>query len=747
MSEERMSLSANGAYAPKLTSWSKEPTLMELKYDWEMSKTSHQARINKIDEWNHLLNVTGSEKIAKRRGRSSVQPKLVRRQAEWRYPALSEPFLGTPNLFKVKPATAEDAKAARQNQLVLNHQFRNKFNRVKFIDDYVRSVVDDGTAIVQVGWDQQIATFKEKVPVYEHFPPESEEELQPLMEAIDLKESNPRGYDETVPDEIKAAVTYYEENGQPSVAVPTGEFELVEIEKPIVNRPTAIVRNPRNVYIDPSCEGDLDKALYICVTFETNKADLLKQGKRYKNLDKVNWDSNSPATDPDHISNTPEAFQLQDRVTKKVVAYEYWGFRDINNNGKLVPIVATWIGNTLIRMEESPFPDNKLPFVVVPYLPIKRELYGEADAELLADNQRINGAVTRGLIDLLARSANGQQGFAKGMLDPLNRKRYESGADYEFNPNLSPQMGLIEHKYPEIPQSAMMMLNLVNQEAEAITGVKSFSGGMSGEAYGDVAAGIKGILDAAAKREMAILRRLAQGIIEIGKKFASMNAVFLSEEETVRITNEQFEVIKREDLAGNFDIIVDIATAEVDNAQSQDLAFMLQTIGPDEDPEIRRMILAEICELKRMPEFAGRIRNYKPEPDPLVVQKNQLEVKKLEKEIEKLQSEIARNNAQAEKSAAEANQTDLETHEQETGIRHDREMDKQRGQAEGNMDLETTKSLLKTRKPDEREGDVEAALGFSEIARNRNNPPAVDQLPIPAFGAAQPDEEFDDPVL
>ncbi|MFR7882255.1 MAG: hypothetical protein ACLU5J_12890 [Christensenellales bacterium] len=37
----------------------------------------------------------------------------------------------------------------------------------------------------------------------------------------------------------------------------------------------------------------------------------------------------------------------------------------------LVPFVATWVGDTLIRMELNPFPDEKLPFVLVQYLPVK----------------------------------------------------------------------------------------------------------------------------------------------------------------------------------------------------------------------------------------------------------------------------------------------------------------------------------------------------------------------------------------
>jgi hypothetical protein len=39
------------------------------------------------------------------------------------------------------------------------------------------------------------------------------------------------------------------------------------------------------------------------------------------------------------------------------------------------------------------------------------------------------------------------------------------------------------------------------------------------KAYGDVAAGIRGVLDAASKREMAILRRLAKGMADLVLKF------------------------------------------------------------------------------------------------------------------------------------------------------------------------------------------------------------------------------------
>ena len=47
------------------------------------------------------------------------------------------------------------------------------------------------------------------------------------------------------------------------------------------------------------------------------------------------------------------------------MAYEYWGYWDINNDGIVKPFVATWVGDVMIRLEENPYPDKQLPYVLV----------------------------------------------------------------------------------------------------------------------------------------------------------------------------------------------------------------------------------------------------------------------------------------------------------------------------------------------------------------------------------------------
>lgn len=700
----------------KLTDWSNEPTVYDLKNDFTLAQTFHDEQEGKIHHWRDVIEVEGSSKPPKREGRSSVQPMVVRRQAEWRYSALSEPFLNSDRVFRVLPRTFEDEAAAKQNEILLNYQFDTKLNKVKFIDDVVRTTVNDGTCVIRTGWDRTTTTVEKEVPVYEYYPEDTPEFMQVLQQAQALRQQSPRDFEEQVPEEIKQSLQYLEETGIAARAVVNGTT-IVEEEELLTNQPVAEIINNANVYLDPTCEGDVSKAMFIIVSFETNKAELVK-ANRYKNLDLIDWDSAGPVNDGFHETKTDDSFTFKDAARKKIVAYEYWGFYDINGDDTLVPIVATWVGDIMIRMEENPYPDGKLPFVFIPYLPVVRSAYGEPDAALLEDNQRIIGALTRGMIDLLGRSANGQQGMMKGMLDVVNQRKFDAGENYQFNPGFTPLQAYIEHKYPEIPQSALLLLQLQNQEAEALTGIKSFTGGISGDAYGQVAAGIRGALDSASKREMAILRRIAKGISEVGEKFIAMNSEFLSDQEVVRVTNKQYIPINREDLKGNFDLKVDIATAEVDNEKAQDLGFMLQTIGPNLDPTLTTSILAEIADLKRMPALAEKLRQWRPQPDPATEQMKQLQLQEQQLKNQKLQSEIALNQARAQEAQVNTQANAMDMQQELDGTKHQRDMEKQQSQARANQNLEVTKALLKPLKEGETPPDVQAAVGYNLITPN-----------------------------
>ena len=682
-----------------LPKWKNVPKLSALKEDLTSASSVQSAHKTKVQGWLDNMNIEGKAKVNVPKGNSQVVPRLIRKQAEWRYAALSEPFLSTNDLFNVKPVTWEDRESAQQNQLLLNYQFNHVLNKQEFIDEYVRTAVDEGTVVMKTGWSYREVTEEVEVPIAEFTPDES---FLPTLQQLDqLKAESPSQYNTDVPHELKMAHEMYLTEGVP-YRPQVIRTEMREQTKVVVNQPTVEICDYRNVIIDPTCMGDIKKAEFVIYSFETNLSDL-KKDQRYFNLEYLNIDNNSILGSPDHSpSEGTNNFQFNDKPRKKFVVYEYWGFWDKDGTGEVQPIVVSWVGDTIIRMEENPFPDGELPFEMVQYLPVRRSLYGEPDGALLEDNQRIIGAITRGMIDVMGKSANGQTGMRKDMLDATNRRRYETGQDYEFNPNVDPRQGVFMHQYPEIPNSALSMLQLNNLEAESLTGVKAYSQGIASSSLGDVAAGIRGALDAASKRELGILRRLSAGICAVARKFISMNAEFLSEEEVVRVTNSQFVTIRRDDLAGKFDLELGISTAEEDNNKAQELAFMLQTMGNNMGQELVQMIMGDIARLRKMPDLARKIETYKPEPDPVQQMMQQLEMKRMELEVAELQAKINKLQTAAQLDIAKAaeigattDQKTLDFVEQESGVKQERDLQKQGEQARAQANTKVIDHQLK----------------------------------------------------
>lgn len=702
--KKELSSMMEAAQAKEITTgWSNAPTLSDLKQDLNDAKPAKDSHVSDVTRWLDIKNIEGASKPPKNNKRSSLQPKVVKKNNEWRYPSLSEPFLNTNDIFNVSPYTFEDKEAARQNALVINNQFNTKLNKVSFIDEYVRTAVDEGTVFVRVGWER---VEREEEVIESQFSIETTEGPDDIIMLQDMIVSASNGLD--VGEEWLEAIALTQSTNIPHVPVPLDDI-VTKKNVVVKNQPTVSVVDYNNLIIDPSCDGVLEDAKFAIYSFETNKSDLEATGL-YKNLDAILVDSSSiiAASDDNFDSNEDSAFNFKDEPRKLFIAYEYWGWWDINNDGVLKPIVATWVGDTLIRMEENPYPDNSIPFVHAQYSPVRKSLYGEPDSEVLEDNQKLVGAIMRGMVDIMARSANGQIGMRRDMLDVPNRRKFENGDNYEFNQTVDPRQGIHMHKFSEIPNSALTMLQLQQMEVETLTGVRPF--GATSTDTSDTATQSRGLLDAASKRETAILRRLSDGIKKIGHKIIAMNQLFLEDEEIIRITNEDFVAIKREDLAGKFDLVLDISTAEEDNAKAQELSFMLQTIGPSADPKMVFNLMADVADLRRMPALAEELRNWEPpQPNEQELQAQQIELEKLrlenakmQLEMKKIESEIILNqqkagveNVKQGNIQADTDLKNLEYVEEELGVNHERTKDVMAAQSQANLERDLANYQMK----------------------------------------------------
>lgn len=646
--------------------WTNPPTVEDLDADYNMSKNAFAADMGRISHWVEVLEAPrGTNK-----NRSNVSPKLVRKLAEWKYAPLAAPFTKTKRLFDVGGVSGEEEITSLIVEQILNFQFEYQINKVRFFDDLVSNLVDHGTAIIKYGWD-----YQEVVETFE-------------VEYAELdKDGDPTG--RTLVEDKEEAI-------------------------PIRNQPHIELCDYDTFFPDPSCEGNLSKALYVVHRYSTNYL-ALKDNPSYKNLEVVLRSVSDALSGETADEQERLQYDVADLARRRFFVNEYWGYWDINGDGNAVPIVATYAGGTLIRLEESPFPGGELPFVTIQYMSKPKEIFGEADAALIEDNQEISKNLTRGVLDLFSRSANAQQGVMKGFLNPVNLKKFNEGKTYEFNPTgRTPNEAIFLHKYPEIPQSVMGFLNLQTSEAEALTGKMSFSSGITGNAYGRTAAGANNTQAATTEREMAFVDRISEGIKTLGRRMAKMNAYFLDDEDIQRMsacTEEEFELYTP-DIILNDKLLfsLTVSTSEGKQRKLSGLEFVLQTTGGRLPEHVLQKIYAEMLRLQGHEEMAEEIRLYQPEPDPMEEQKKVIELEILMAQKEFLLAKAERERAQAQivpykadvesakarKTNSEADLKDRQYIDETTGESFNRELQKQEHATQQRLEERTGAGIADT---------------------------------------------------
>ena len=533
------------------------------------------------------------------KGKSAIVSRDVKKQSEWQHASIIDPFVSTDEIVRCLPVTWEDKQAAEQNEILLNTQFCRQFPRYNFMSKAIKLLDIEGTLVVQTGWDYT----------------DRQEEVEREVVAVD-------------------------EFGNEFITTEVVTETIVER-----NQPTARICRSQDVYLDPTCYDDADNAQFFIHRYESDLSTLRADG-RYKNLDKVARLYTDISSSTDYMSPDETSFKFQDEPRRKLLVYEYWGNYDVDGDGIAEPIVCVWVDDIILRLEGNPYPDGKPPFLVVPFNSIPFKLHGESNAELIGVNQKVKTAILRGMLDNMAQSNNAQVGVRKGALDQVNRNRFRNNQNFEFSG--TPQ-DFWQGSYNSIPGSVFDMVALMNNEIESLTGFKSFAGGISASGMGSTATAARGILDATAMRRMNIVRNISENLIKpLMRKWMAYNAVFLEEEEVIRVTNEEFVPIRRDDLKGLIDITIQVSTAEDNASKAEELSFLLQTIGPTEDPEIRRQVMASILKLMRMPEEAKMLLEYQPEEDPLAAEAAQLEIENIRKANILLEAQIQREIAMAE---------------------------------------------------------------------------------------------------
>ena len=625
----------------------KNDLLQHVKADYKGAEVAKNENDNKITQWEAIRDskLYGTEVD----GKSKYVSDLTKNLLDWQVPSLVDPFVSTPDVINCKPFTYADPLIAAQEEAVLTHQVIQTADHFSFMTDLMTYIAEKGTAFVKTGW-----MFQE----------EKREVEQPLM-AIDPM------------------------SGQ-EVVIGT---EVVEQMVTTVNKPTRLVIDPIDIRMDPTCGGKISKASFVIHDWETDLSTLRQDG-RYKNLDKIKEDIGRDE-DYEQKDSTDDTFKFEDSARKKIIVHEYWGKYDLDGDGIAEPVVCAWVGDVVIREEENPLPGQEIPFEKAVYKNLPGYIWGEPLAAKTGKRQHIDSVLHRGIFDDMKLANNGQTGTKKGFTDDANLRKMKQGLDFEYNTTMA---DVYQDQYRGLNQSVFNVMAKNEAAAESSVGVTMMNHGTGGNALGSSAAAVNATTSSSAKREMHIVRGVAEDcIIPMLKKFSRYNKEFLSPEEVSAITDKEYIEPKNDN---EYDIKMTLESAETRVAKAERTGFVLQTMGPNMPPQAMTVLLARYMKLIGELDVSHMIKNPEVSPEEQQAQaKQQAHADKMmELELALMEAKVYNEQAKGQENAvdvelktakteterakaritnSDSDLKDIDYLEREAGIPHERELEKE----------------------------------------------------------------------
>jgi len=616
-------------------SWKNKPKISDLKSDYKSSESSHLRQIDRLDFYNRIYNE--DKYTEQRKGlkkiKSTYRSYLFKKMMEWVIPNIESPVLSKKRLFDLTAKTSGAIQVASKNADILNHQWDKEIGKVALVNKAARNFAIEGTCVIKVGW--KLETKKELEITERKIYTTDKAEINEILVRASKNQ-----------DLYNSLVNELSSSGQ----LPIGIEEVeVEVERIIENRPMLSVRDNRAIIVDPSAKGDWNNVKFVIDIQETDYATLSKNDS-YFNLDYVKeyikgksgvgTNDYNLATYTDYDED--DMFEFSDLARKKITMYEYWGYWDINGDNNLVPIVASWIGDRLVRLEENPYPHKKIPYVIASFRPLKDEIWGEPYATLLEDDQKSLTATYRAMQDITNENAAGQEFIDDSIFKtPIQKDNYERGKTVYVNRGTDLSRAIMRKSVEPVPKVLFDMKNIYTEHSTLLTGVEDMDGGAGSRITQSISNSPMPI-DAKTNREMEILRRFLTMIEQAGDLILSMNKAFLLDDAVYANASGSSEQIGDTDaLNDEYNISVDVLTPSIADNKASKIMFFLHNNGASMSPQLAAQHYAKTAELWNLPDLArATIEEASKPPSEEQVLAQQLELERLKLENKKAQIEL-----------------------------------------------------------------------------------------------------------
>ena len=569
----------------------KDIALRVVKADIEVAKTANDSEKDLRQEAYNLYRAMGDGKDD-RPGRSRIKSSDVMDMIEWLMPALMKAFFGSRKCISVEPIGNEDITKAEKFQKLLNWQFVDKGNGFRTGHEWMKSSLVYGLSPVKVTW-QDLYVRKGFA-----FPEVTEPQFEQLRRdgnverievgSVDVKMDVPQMGQN--PYMLMAGQNVTPMMIDPMMLEPYRVYRDVRGEKKIkiYSGPMVEVVPPEDFFCDPEAR-DIQEARFVIHRVKRTVSYLKKKEQEgiYSNIDdviesgtvskgKTDEDDDEAAmraTSSSRYSHYTSRNDVQ-KARRKIDVWEWWGLLDVDDSGIAEPYLVVIANNVIIRMERNPYAHGEAPFEVMrPILDIFT-MKGISMVDLVGEYQKAKTALMRQTLDNIS--------FQNNQMWEVDET---AGVDIDslINPRpggvvITNRLGAIKQITPApLEQYAYQTMEFIQGQLEQRTGITRYNQGLDANTLNKTATGIQSIMSASSQRIELIARVMAEtGFRKLYKKMLMLNQQFIDQEIVIRVHGQPLE-ISPDDLAGNFDVSVDIGGAT--NKEQQEINQMMTVLN------------------------------------------------------------------------------------------------------------------------------------------------------------------------
>lgn len=504
-------------------------------------------------------------------GRSQVVMSDVGDTVESIMPSLMRIFFGGRNVLDIRAQGREDEQKAKLMEEKVNFDVQKGLNGFKLIYNFIKDALIYKMGVVKYWWEDK-TTYKPR-----SFKGLTHEEYIALA-------NNPKYQI----DSVKTTITNMmgqtvEFEGHPDAPLFMGEVMTHDVEAQEVKRiskPMAENVPPEEFVFDYKARELKDA--FCAHKKRVHKNHLRKYGlddeEIQEAIDEVNESTNTIVIERFRDLGG-SSFIVDDKDKNFVYIYECY-LDDYDEEGTPVPQKVVIFGNKVVQAEENTY--GRPPFVVMSPIIIPHRVCGRGLAELVVEIQKLRTALVRYILDNIYFQSNGMMVVNPYRIDvdslqDANRPGGRVFTTYDIDPSTA----IFPVPVTQLQGYVMKMLEYIEGPVkENRTGITRYNQGLDGKSLNRTATGVTQIMNAAQQRVELVARIFSEtGMRDLYQAFVDMNIEFFDIEVNLKI-NEQWHTVRKEDIDGEFDVIIDVgsSTGTKEMAYQQKMQ-MLNTYG------------------------------------------------------------------------------------------------------------------------------------------------------------------------